>query len=164
MKDVEHQSATIGDRLLNGLGRMCAWLLLGLVILQVLIVFARYLLSINFLWLQELAIYLHAAIFMLAIAWTLMADRHVRLDVFWQRFSASQQGRINRIGTFVMLVPMMGAIFFGSMGYVRQSWSVLEGSQEVSGLPGLFVLKSLLLVMPMLVLVAAIARLRRRQG
>lgn len=164
MKDVDEQSTTVANRLLNGLGSGCAWLLLVLVIVQVVIVFARYLLSVNFLWLQELAIYLHAAIFMLAIAWTLAADRHVRLDVFWQRMSASQRRWINRVATVVLLVPMMGVIFVASLGYVTQSWRVFEGSQEVSGLPGLFALKSLLLVMPVLVAAAAIMRLWRRQG
>ena len=100
---------------------------------------------------------------MLAIAWTLSKDRHVRLDIFWQGFKTTTRRRVDRLGTLLLLMPMMVVILIASFGYVTQSWSIAEGSTELSGLPGLFLLKSLLLVMPMLVLVVGLARLFSRQ-
>ena len=147
------------DRGLTALGRLCGWLLLLLVAVQLAIVLARYLFAVNFLWLQELALYLHASVFMLAAAWSLTRDKHVRIDIF--RGGEAARRRLDRTGTLLMLVPMMGVIGVVSLPYVGQSWSILEGSAEVSGLPGLFLLKSLLPIFTVLMLLAGISRFVR---
>ena len=153
--------ASASQRLLSMVAHLCGRLLAILVAVQFAIVVARYLVATNFLWLQELAVYMHAAIIMLAAAWGLVCNKHVRIDVFWGRFGPTGKRRIEWIGTLALLVPMAGAVFFTSLPYVVQSWSVSEGSTEVSGLPGLFLLKSLLPIFAVLLLVAGLLRLWR---
>ena len=82
-----------------------------------------------------------------------MRDRHVRIDVFSERWRDDRRRRVDRIGILVLLIPMMLVIGVSSFSYVAQSWSVLEGSAEISGLPGLFMMKSLIPVFALLMLV-----------
>jgi TRAP-type mannitol/chloroaromatic compound transport system permease small subunit len=71
------------DRLTAAIGRAVAWLVLAVVLLQFALVVARYLFGIGSIWLTETVIYFHAAVFMLAAAWTLQIGGHVRVDIFY---------------------------------------------------------------------------------
>ena len=73
------------DRLNAVIGRAVAWLVLAVVLLQFVLVVARYLFGLGSIWLTETVIYAHAALFMLAAAWTLRAGGHVRVDIFYAK-------------------------------------------------------------------------------
>jgi TRAP-type mannitol/chloroaromatic compound transport system permease small subunit len=132
------------DRLSVGVGRVVAWLTLVMVVGTFLIVLLRYLFDAGFIWMQESVTWMHAAIFMLGAAWALRNGDHVRVDVFYKRMSQSAQGWVDLLGTLLFLLPMCGYIFFESLPYVQQSWEIGERSREASGLPGLFLLKTLI--------------------
>jgi TRAP-type mannitol/chloroaromatic compound transport system permease small subunit len=159
MNNASASSVPMSCRIFSGLGFICGRLLLILVVLQFSIVLARYLFAVNFLWLQELAVYLHASIFMLAAAWSLVGNRHVRIDALSERLSRRLNSRIERAGTVLLLFPMMVVIFLASLPYVFESWAIAERSAEVSGLPGLFLLKSLVPVFAVLMIWAGLMRL-----
>jgi TRAP-type mannitol/chloroaromatic compound transport system permease small subunit len=89
---------------------------------------------------------------MLGMVYAWHHDRHVRVDVFYQGFSDRQKRLVNGLGTWLLLVPMMGFIIWSCWHYVVESWLRLEGSGETGGLPLMFVFKSLLLLMPVSVL------------
>ena len=148
--------------MLSALGRLCGWLLIFIIFVQFGIVIARYLFALNYLWLQELALYGHAALFMLGAAWTLLQDRHVRIDVLSERWGHARRRKVDQVGTVVLLIPLMLAIGISSYPYVVQSWSVLERSAEISGLPGLFIVKSLIPAFAALMVLAGLLRLARR--
>lgn len=157
----------ITDQLNRGIaaiGKLCGWLLLALVVVQFAVVLTRYLLALNFLWLQELALYLHASTFLLAAAWSLSVNKHVRIDILRERCSDATNCRIDRFGMIFLLTPMMLAIGWTSLPYVGQSWAILEGSAEVSGLPGIFLLKTLVPTFACLMLAAGFVRLFRSSG
>ena len=164
MNDVSESPVSRTETTLSVIARWCGRLLLVLVAVQFAIVLARYLLAVNFLWFQELAIYLHAAIFMLAAAWALLCNKHVRIDVISSHLAETGRRRVEFWGTLFLLITMMLAIIVTSVPYVVQSWSILEGSTEVSGLPGLFLLKSVLPVFALLMLIAGVMRLRQLYG
>lgn len=147
-------------RLLDELAHLSGRLLLALIGVQFAIVLLRYLIAANYLWLQELAVYLHAAIFMLGAATALRHNRHIRIDIVSQRLDAATNRKIELLGTWILLVPTMLVILWLSFDYVWQSWSILEGSAELSGLPGVFLLKSLIPLFAILMLLAGFARLR----
>src|SRR4051812_35896109 len=71
------------DRLNAAIGRTAAWLCLLVVVVQFTVVVLRYAFGIGSIWLTESVIYGHAALFMLASAWTLREGGHVRVDVFY---------------------------------------------------------------------------------
>lgn len=142
---------------IDRLGRMISWFTLVMVVLTTLIVLLRYGFNIGWIAMQESVIYLHGAVFMLGIAYTLKADEHVRVDIFYQRFSAKGKAKVDLFGSLFMLFPVCISLFVFSLDYVIQSWSLLEGSGEAGGIPGVFMLKTLLLVMPTLLMLQGVA-------
>ena len=102
-------------------------------------------------------LYLHGALFMLGAAPTLLSDKHVRVDVFYRNFSPRQQTWVNTLGHTLFTIPICLLIIFGSWGYVAESWSILESSPEPGGIPAVFLLKSLIPAMAVLLLLQAIS-------
>ncbi len=142
------------------LGRSTAWLALLLVLGMMLVVTLRYGFGIGNIALQESLTYLHGALFMLAIAYTLAEDEHVRVDVLYQRFSPRQRAWVNLLGTLFLLLPVCGALFWLSLDYVLSSWKEQEASAN-GGLPFVYLLKSLLLILPALLTIQGLAELMR---
>ena len=93
---------------------------------------------------DETVIYLHAALFMLASAATLKDDAHVRVDVFYRKFSSKNKSLVNIFGTLALLFPLCAVILWTSLDYVKISWQMNEHSQEADGLPYLFILKGMI--------------------
>ena len=132
------------DRLTTGLGRAVAWLVLVVVLLQFGLVIARYAFGLGSIWLAETVIYAHATLFMLAAAWTLRAGGHVRVDVFYAEASPRTKAVIDLVGSVLLLLPFTVVLIWLSVPYVARSWAVLERSQESSGLPLVYLLKTLI--------------------
>jgi TRAP-type mannitol/chloroaromatic compound transport system permease small subunit len=132
------------DRLSTGIGRAAAWLVLVVVLLQFALVIARYLFGVGSVWVTETVIYAHAALFMLASAWTLSAGGHVRVDIFYAEGSPRTKALVDLLGALLLLLPFMLVLVWLSVPYAARSWAILEHSQEASGLPLIFVLKTLI--------------------
>lgn len=141
-------------------GSSSAWLSLLLVLTMVLVVVLRYGFDIGNIALQESLTYLHGSLFMLGIAYTLAEDEHVRVDVLYQRFSLRGRAWVNLLGTLFLLLPVCAAIFWLSLDYVASSWRDQEASAN-GGLPFVYLLKTLLLILPALLTVQALAELLR---
>lgn len=140
------------DRIIAVIGRIAAWGVLVVVLVEFTVVLLRYGFGIGSIWLQETVVYAHAALFMLAAAWTLAAGGHVRVDIFYARTSARHKAWVDLLGTAFFLLPFMAALLFLSLPYVARSWAILERSRETSGLPFVFVLKTLIPVFAALML------------
>ena len=140
------------DRIIAVIGRIAAWGVLVVVLVEFTVVLLRYGFGIGSIWLQETVVYAHAALFMLAAAWTLAAGGHVRVDIFYARTSARHKAWVDVLGTAFFLLPFMAALLFLSLPYVARSWAILERSRETSGLPLVFVLKTLIPVFAALML------------
>ena len=146
------------DRLNVAIGRAVAWLVLAVVLLQFALVVARYLFGLGSIWLTETVIYAHATLFMLAAAWTLHASGHVRVDVFYADASARTRARVDLIGALLLLLPFMLVVLWLSVPYAARSWAIFEHSQEASGLPLVFVLKTLIPLFALLMALQGIAQ------
>jgi TRAP-type mannitol/chloroaromatic compound transport system permease small subunit len=152
------------DRLISGIGRAAAWLILVVVLLQFALVAARYLFGLGSIWLSETVIYAHAAVFMLAAAWTLRAEGHVRVDIFYAEASARTKALIDLVGAVLLLLPFMLVLLWLAVPYAARSWAILERSQEASGLPLVFVLKTLIPVFAVLMALQGLAQAIRAGG
>lgn len=157
---------SINDRL----GRGIAWLALAMVLVTFLVVVLRYALDFGSIAMQESVTYMHAVLFMLGAAYTLQRNGHVRVDIFYQRFSRRGRAWVDLLGTLVLLLPICLFILASSWDYVLDAWVqcdgggcdwILEGSREAGGIPGVFLLKTLILVMPLLVLIQGVVWLLR---
>jgi TRAP-type mannitol/chloroaromatic compound transport system permease small subunit len=130
------------DRLNLRIGRVAAWGALYIVLAQFAVVVLRYVFGLGSIWLSETIIYGHAALLMLAAAWTLLAGGHVRVDVFYADFAPRTKAIVDLLGALVLLLPFMLVLAWFALPYVARSWLLLERSREASGLPLLFLLKT----------------------
>lgn len=147
------------DRFTDVTGKLVTWLSLLLILTTCGVVFLRYGLGGGSIALQESSSYVHASLFMLAMAFTLKQGGHVRVDVFYRSFSPRKQAMVDIAGTLLFLFPVCLLIFVLSLDYVSNSWAVRETSQEGSGLPFVYALKTLLLILPGLLMIQGFSEL-----
>ena len=140
-------------------GRAVSWLSLLMVLVTFVVVVMRYLFDTGSIALQESIAYMHAVLFLVGAAWTLQQNAHVRVDMFYSRWTPRTQAWVDLFGTLLLLLPVMLFISVISWQYIVDSWQVHEGSREAGGLPGVFILKSFILVMTVLLLLQAVANL-----
>ncbi len=140
-------------------GRAVSWLSLLMVLVTFVVVIMRYLFDAGSIAMQESVAYMHAVLFLVGAAWTLQQDAHVRVDIFYSRWSPRAQAWVDLFGTLFLLLPVMLFISYISWQYIADSWRVHEGSREAGGLPGVYILKSFILVMTTLLVLQAVANL-----
>jgi len=134
------------DRLNDWVGKALSWLILGMVVITFTIVILRYFFRLGWVWMQEIVLYLHGMVFLLACGTTLLKDGHVRVDIFYREFSPKNKAWVNLLGSLFLLLPTCMLIFYESFPYVVDSWEVFEGSKDGGGLEAVFLLKSVILV------------------
>ena len=147
------------ERFIAFTGRAVSWLSLLMVLVTFVVVVMRYLFDAGSIAMQESVAYMHAVLFLVGAAWTLQQDAHVRVDIFYSRWSPRTQAWVDLFGTLLLLLPVMLFISYISWQYIIDSWQVHEGSREAGGLPGVYILKSFILVMTTLLVLQAVANL-----
>jgi TRAP-type mannitol/chloroaromatic compound transport system permease small subunit len=146
------------DSVTTRIGRTVAWLAFAVVLVQFALVLARYVFGLGSIWLSETVVYGHATLFMLAAAWTLRVGGHVRVDVFYADAAPHARARIDLAGALLLLLPFALVLLWLSTPYAARSWAILERSQETSGLPLVFLLKTLIPVFAVLMALQGIAQ------
>jgi TRAP-type mannitol/chloroaromatic compound transport system permease small subunit len=141
--------------------RLVSWFTLFMVLLTLLIVVLRYGFNLGWIAMQESVMYLHGMVFLLGAAHTLRVNGHVRVDIFYRRFSPKKQAKVDIFGSLFLLMPVNIFIFIVSFDYVMRAWRVMEASQEAGGIPGVFLLKSLILLFSFTMLLQGIAEVIR---
>lgn len=128
-----------------------------MVITTCVIVIARYLLDYGSIGLQESVIYMHGMVFMLGIAYTLKEQGHVRVDVLNERLPRKLRISIDIVGHLVFLMPVAIFILWTSIDYVSFSWSLRESSGQPGGLPGVYLLKTMIPLMAILLILQGLS-------
>jgi TRAP-type mannitol/chloroaromatic compound transport system permease small subunit len=123
------------EAITRGVGITTAWLTLLMVLVMSLIVTLRYLFAVGSIQAQESITLMHAAIFMLAAAYTLATNDNVRVDIFYSRFSTRGKAIVDLAGTLILLLPFCIFLIWSSWDFVSLSLSVRETSPESGGLP-----------------------------
>ncbi len=141
---------------INLLGQSLSWLTLFMVLTTVLVVFLRYGFGIGATAVQESVLYAHALILLLCAPMAFSQEAHVRVDIFYQRFSKKNQAWVNLVGTLLFLWPTCAFICNNSWAYVATAWAVKEGSAEPGGINFVYGLKSLLVIFPIALLLHSI--------
>lgn len=126
---------------------------------QLVVVLMRYVMGVGFLELQDAITYSFSALVVLTIPLALRAGRHVRVDILRGGFSARTNASLDRWGHALFTLPVFGLMLWNAWPLVAASWSIFEGSRETGGLPGLFAVKSTVVVMCVLVLLHAVIAL-----
>ncbi|NBR90067.1 MAG: TRAP transporter small permease subunit [Rhodobacteraceae bacterium] len=149
------------DRMNTIVADAVRWLALIMVLVQFCIVIGRYVFGFNSIAAQESVLYMHATLFMLGAGYTLLVDKHVRVDVFYAKVSDTARRRIDIFGHIFLLIPSMVALLYWSWPSVRNSWKILEGPISVGGIEAVFLLKSLIPAFCILILLQSLSLLVR---
>jgi TRAP-type mannitol/chloroaromatic compound transport system permease small subunit len=154
-----HRLAAAIDNVAERLGRAAAWLSFVLVLVVGVIVVLRYGFQLGSIALQESVMYINGTLFVLGAGYTLKAQGHVRVDVFYSRFSPRGRALVDSLGALLFLLPAAFFIAWISWDYVAVAWRIREGSPEASGLPFVYLLKTLIIVLPVLLAVQGVSEL-----
>jgi TRAP-type mannitol/chloroaromatic compound transport system permease small subunit len=149
------------ETLSEGVGRLVSWLSLLMVLVTFAVVVLRYAFDLGWIAMQESVTYMHAVLFMAGAAYTLRHQGHVRVDIFFRGFSERARAWVDLLGGLLLLLPVCLFIFYTSWGYVAESWAILEGSPQTGGIPAVYLLKSMILVLAALLLLQGIASILR---
>jgi TRAP-type mannitol/chloroaromatic compound transport system permease small subunit len=158
MRNRVQSVANAVDRLNAAIGRAAAWCCLYVVAAEFAVVCLRYAFGLGSIKLQESVLYAHAGLFMLAAAWTLQIDGHVRVDVFYAQARPHTRALIDLIGAVAFLLPFAAALAALSIPYVARSFVILEHSPEASGLPFVYLLKALIPLFALLIGLQGVAQ------
>ena len=141
------------------IGILTSYLAIPLILITFFVAFMRYALDFGSIAIQEITIYLHALIFTVGASYTLKNNMHVRIDIFYNKFSDNLKKNINLFGTIFFLLPSCILIFITSFNYVISSIMLLESSKEAGGLPILYILKSYIFLMVFTLFIQAISEI-----
>jgi len=145
------------EKFIDKFGSAVSWIATLMVVVVGFDVTSRYIFHQSWVAVQELEWHLFGFLFLLAAAYTLKEDRHVRVDVIYAKLSERKKAFIDIAGIILFLIPMSLIIMFQSYDFVMDSFHSLEGSPNPGGLPYRFILKSAIPIGFFLVLIEGIA-------
>jgi TRAP-type mannitol/chloroaromatic compound transport system permease small subunit len=127
-------------------GVTLSWLSLAVVAVCFVVVVQRYFLNTTQLWMQDLYVWLAGAMFTGVAGYAMLKDAHVRVDIFYRPWPIRRKAIADLIGVVVFLLPFVIVVATYGWTFVARSWRLYEGSANIGGMPGLFVLKTFILV------------------
>lgn len=142
-------------------GQILSWLALACVLICFTVVVQRYFFNTSTLWVQDLYVWVAGAMFTGVAGFALMRDDHVRVDIFYRPAPPKRKAMADIFGVVFFLLPFMYIVFQYTYPAVARSWGYYEGSANIGGMPGLFILKSFIIVFAVLVALQGIAMAAR---
>jgi TRAP-type mannitol/chloroaromatic compound transport system permease small subunit len=116
------------EKVTTDIGKVFSWLIVPLVLSLCYEVFARYLLKSPTIWAFDVTYMLMASIFLSAAAYTLSANRHIRIDIFYGKFSKLKKAWVDLIGYAILFLPVITLLAYFAVGKVIESISTSETS------------------------------------
>ena len=142
-------------------GQVLSWLALACVLVCFTVVVQRYFFHVSVLWMQDLYVWLSGAMFTGVAGFALLRQDHVRVDIFYRPASIRRKAISDLLGVLLFLIPFMIIVWVYALPAVRRSWGFYEASSNIGGMPGLFILKTFILVFAVLVALQGIAMAAR---
>lgn len=149
------------DCLSGYLGRIAAIFAPVMVGVTCYVVFTRYVLNSGSVAVQELATYANAIIFTVGAGYTLQQGGHVRVDIFYSGARPRAKALVDLLGTLFLLLPTCVFILWICWRYVASAWAIHEASPDTGGLPYIYLLKTLMLVLAGTLLLQGLAEVLR---
>ena len=145
------------DNINDTIGRAVSWLTFLMVLIVFTVVLLRYVFSVGWIAMQESYVWIHGTVFMLSASYTFLHDSHVRIDVIYRSASKTYKALVNFLGSIFFVLPVIWITWIKAIPFVNRSWGRLESSAEAGGLPGLYLLKSIILIFCILFALQAIS-------
>lgn len=131
------------ERAVDLTGRAASWLTLAIVVLMAVDVLLRYAFSIGSVWAQELEWHLLAPLVLFGMTYALLKGEHVRVDVFYARYSPRGQAAVDLLAALLAMAMAVLVIRY-SIQFVSQSYAINEISSDPGGLTHRWMLKALI--------------------
>ncbi len=135
---------TIIESVVAWVGKAAGYLNLLLILVIVVDVSLRALFDQTSAWVGELSWHLFAVIFLLGIPYALQQDRHVRVDLFYERFSLENKRLVNIVGTLVFLLPWAIVLLITGWSFAAEALASGEGSPNPNGITTFFPIKAMI--------------------
>lgn len=145
------------DRTIDRTGQLVSWISLILILLICVDVFMRYFLNTSKIWMVEMEWHLFSVLFLLGASYTLLHDKHVRVDLYYENYSHERKNIVNALGIIIFVIPWCLIILTTSWDYAANSFSFSEGSPQPGGLPARYLVKSVIFLGFFLLLVQALS-------
>ena len=123
------------DRMSTWLGQLFAWLIVLLTCLISWEVFSRYVLNAPHDWALDAQIMMYGTLFMLAGAYTLAKNGHVRGDVLYGFFMPRTQAWVDLVLYVLFFLPGIVALTWAGWNYAQDSWGIRESTFSATPLP-----------------------------
>lgn len=146
------------DRIIAWIGQTMSWLWLAMLGVVLANVFSRFVMSRGSIALEELSWHLFGITMIMTLAYAVVKDDHVRVDVIREKFSLRTQAKIELTGLLVLALPIVWLMVDTLIPYAWSSYIYNERSQAASGLPYRFIFKSFLPLGLALVFAALVSR------
>lgn len=153
--------AAVVDRTNEKLGNVLGFLVWMVAVVCAIVVVLRYGFSMSFTWMQELYVWIHAVVFLAAASYAMLLNAHVRVDIAYSKWSMKTRTIVEIIGALSFTLPWMFILAWLTWPFIVDSWSIREGSPQPNGMPGVFLLRTMLLVFSALMALQCLAIIAR---
>jgi len=147
------------DRVSKYSGLLSALLVIALSLLVVYDASMRYLFSEGSIALQELEWHLFDVIFLLGFSYALKHDKHVRVDIFFERYSHESKKIVHILSMLFLLMPFSFYFLLDSIDMTMQSYLQNEISSDPGGLSHRWFIKGMLVLGFVLILLQALSEI-----
>jgi TRAP-type mannitol/chloroaromatic compound transport system permease small subunit len=149
------------DEISTWIGKAAAWLIIGLMLLVCGEVFKRYILNMPTAWIFDASNMFYGSLFMLAGAYTLAQNAHVRGDFLYSSMKPRTQATLDLILYFVFFLPGIAALVYAGADYAADSWRINEHSNVTADGPPVYHFKTVIPIAGALVLLQGVAEIVR---
>ena len=151
------------SRVTNAATSVAGAAIIALFFIQIIIVVLRYMFSYGIPWGLDLLVYLFLIGSLLPLPLVIWENHNVRVDIFYQGYRPESKSALDRIGLAFLLFPASGYAAYTTWQPMLNSWRLLESSPTLDGLPGYFLLKTILfLSFASISLVSLVLALKKR--
>jgi len=149
------------DKVSTWVGQAFSWLIVGLTLLISWEVFSRYALGHPHAWAFDVMIMMYGTLFMMAGAYTLAKNGHVRGDVLYGFFPPRLQAGLDLTLYLVFFIPGVLAFLWAGYYYAGESWAIREGSNITADGPPYYPFKTVIPIAGAFLLVQGLVEIIR---
>src|SRR5262245_48458138 len=149
------------DSISTWVGKAAAWLIIALMLLVCAEVFKRYILNAPTAWIFDADNMLYGTLFMLAGAYTLAQNAHVRGDFLYSSMRPRMQAALDFVLYFVFFIPGIAALIYAGWDYAGDSWRIGEHSNVTADGPPVYHFKSVIPLAGAMIMLQGVAEMVR---
>jgi TRAP-type mannitol/chloroaromatic compound transport system permease small subunit len=142
-------------------GKASAWLIMGLMVLVCVEVFKRYILNMPTAWIFDASNMFYGTLFMLAGAYALAQNAHVRGDFLYSSMRPRLQAALDLILYIVFFLPGIAALLYAGYDYAALSWRIGEHTTTTAEGPPVYHFKTVIPIAGALVMLQGLAEITR---